>query len=99
MRPLLRDLEDLLLGDVEQLVGRLRRRSNASPTISVETSISRRRSAFSLDDLRVVLDVRRRRHRVDEEADVVLAAARLELPAPLQLVGERERIDDARRAR
>ena len=47
------------------------------------------------DDARVVLDVRRRRHRVDEEADVLLAAAAVELAAPLQLVGERERVDDA----
>ena len=47
------------------------------------------------NDLRVVLDVRRRRHRVDEKADVVLAARRLEIAAALQLVGERERIDDA----
>ena len=46
-------------------------------------------------DLRVILDVRRGRHRVDEKADVVLAARRLELAAALQLFGERERIDDA----
>ena len=46
-------------------------------------------------DLRVVLDVRRRRHGVDEEADVVLAAGAFEIAAALKLVRERERIDDA----
>ena len=46
-------------------------------------------------DLRVILDVRRGRHRVDEEADVVLAARRLELAAAAELLRERERIDDA----
>ncbi len=43
----------------------------------------------------MILDVRRRRHGVDEEADVVLAAGAVELTAALELVGERERIDDA----
>ena len=47
------------------------------------------------NDLRVILDVRRRRHGVDEEADVVLAARRIELAATAELFGERQRIDDA----
>ena len=48
------------------------------------------------DDLRVVLDVRRRRHRVDEKADVVLAArAPRARRARLSSSDERERIDDA----
>jgi hypothetical protein len=42
----------------------------------------------------VVLDVGRRGHRVDEVADVLLAAARLELPAARQLLGERQRLGD-----
>ena len=75
------------------------RPSNASPTIAVETSIEPAQQRLLADDLRVILDVRRRRHGVDEKADVVLAAGSLELAAPLQLFGERERIDDARRAR
>ena len=93
-RLLLADLEDLRLGFVEQLgrgaralerLGDDRRRDLDQPA----------EDRLLANDLRVVLDVRRRRHGVDEEADVVLAARRLELAAPLQLVGERQRIDDA----
>ena len=78
---LLRDLEDLLLGDVEQLGGGLpalerladdRRRDLDEPA----------QQRLLADDLRVVLDVRRGRHGVDEEADVVLAAGAVELAAP-----------------
>ena len=42
----------------------------------------------------MVLDVRRRRHGVYQEADVVLAAGALELALSGQLIGQRERIDD-----
>ena len=80
LRLLLADLEDLRLGFVEQLV---RRR------LPLERLGDDRRRDFDqpaqhrllAHDLRVVLDVRRRRHRVDEKADVVLAARRLELAA------------------
>ena len=94
LRLLLRDLEDSRLGFVEQL---LRGRA------SVEGFGDDRRRHFDeaaknrllANDARVILDVRRGRHRVDEKADVVLAARALELAAAAQLVGERERIDDA----
>ena len=90
---LLRDLEDLVLGVVEQL-GRLQ--------AAFERLGNDRRRHFDeaaeecllADDARVILDVRRRRHGVDEEADVVLAARRVELTAPLELIRKRERIDD-----
>ena len=49
---------------------------------------------FLAHDLRVILDVRRGRHGVDEKADVVLAARRVELTATTELLGERQRIDD-----
>jgi hypothetical protein len=42
----------------------------------------------------MIIDVRRRRHDVDEEADVILAARGFELAPARQLLRERQRIDN-----
>ena len=93
-RALLRDLEDLRLGDVQQLVGCLAATERLGDDLGRDLDQPSEKRLL-LDDASVVLDVRRRRHRVDEEADVILAARPFQIAAPLQLVGQGERIDDA----
>jgi hypothetical protein len=53
------------------------------------------KNGFLANDSRVVFDVCRRRHGVDEKADVILAARRLELTLPTQFIRQRERIHHA----
>ena len=89
--PLLADLEDFRFRFVEQLDGvgaALEGLLNDGGRDFDQASEKRLLS----DDLRVVLDVRGRRDGVDEEADVLLAARRLEIPAPRELVRQRDRI-------
>ncbi len=90
---LLAHLEDPLLRVVEQLFGGgatleslgddRRRRLDESP-----------KERLLLHDLGVILDVGRRGHGVDQLTDVFLAAGRIELAAAIELVRERDGIDD-----
>lgn len=66
--------------------------SCASTTNSCATWIRRRRSAFT-DDLGVVLDVGSGWNGIQQDADVFLSASRLQCTLPLQLFGERNRVD------
>ena len=79
---LLAHLEDSLLRVVEQLLGRgaALERLGDDRRGGLDQAAQQR---LLLHDLRVVLDVRRRRHRVDQLADVFLAARRIELAAPI----------------
>ncbi len=94
VRALLRHLKDLLLGDVEQLVRRGATAERLTDDLSGDFDETPEQRLF-LHDLRVVLDVGSGGHGVHEEADVVLAARSLEIAASLQLVRERQRVDDA----
>ncbi len=85
------DLEDLVLGFIQQLGGWRGGleglRNNRCGNFDQASS-----ERLLANDLGVVLDVCRGGNRVDEKSDVILAAARLEGPSALQLLGERERI-------
>src|SRR6185437_3948369 len=83
--------ENLVLRFVEQLRGgrsRLERLGDDSRGDFDEAAPQR----FFPNDFGVVFDVGRGGHRVDQEADVILASARLERAGPGKLLGERERI-------
>jgi hypothetical protein len=88
---LLTDLEDPLLGLIEQL-RRLR------PSLERLGDDLRRdldevpEQRLLTHDARVKLHVGRRRNRVDQERDVFLATAGGELAAPFELIRERQRI-------
>ena len=90
---LLAHLEDPLLRVVEQLLGR------RAPLEGLRDDRGggldeAAQERLLLHDLRVVLDVRRGGDRVDQLADVLLAAGRIELAAPRELVAEGDGIDD-----
>ena len=91
--PDLTELQDLVLRGIEQLGGRCvpLERLGDDPGRYLDESAQQR---FLPHDAGVVFDIGGRRDRVDQERDVVAAAARLELAAPRELFGEGERVDD-----
>ena len=92
--PLLRDVENLRLGLVEQIGGGALPRECVMDDLCRDLD-ERPQDRFLADDLGVILHVRRRRHRVDEVADVVLSPRGFELSLTRELVGQREWIYDA----
>ena len=86
------DREDRALGLVEDQVGFLIGFvGGAEDLVRREDQVAERR--LLLDDLRVVLDVGRARHAVDERRDVGRAAHFLEVAGALELLLERDEID------
>jgi hypothetical protein len=90
--PLLGEVEDDLLGAVDEL------RRLADPLTSEARDLlpgldERPKGRRLLDDLRVVVDVRRGRHQRRKLGDAGAAADLLELAPLLQLLRERDRVD------
>src|SRR4029079_3542659 len=90
---LLADLEDALLGVIEEIAG------GAAPVVRFADEVCGRLDQSTdqrlfANDARVVVDVRRRRHRVEEKGEVLLSAGGVEVASERELVGERERIDN-----
>ncbi len=93
-RSLLAHLEDPRLRHVEQLV---RRRV---PVVGLGDDAGRRldqaaQDRLVLDDPRVVLEVGRGGNDVDQFGEVVVAADRLQFAAAVELVAQRDVVDDA----
>ena len=86
------DLEDALLGAVEDLVGVLGAGVGFLQDV-VRAGDQRAQRRLLLDDRRVVLDVGRARHAVDEARDVGDAADVLELRRPRQRFLQRDQVD------
>ena len=93
-RPLLAELEDDLLGAVDE-IGDLARSLAllAQPHDLLARADEPAQRRHLLDDARVVLDVRRRGDERRELGHVRLPARGLELAALLELVDERDRVD------
>ena len=90
--PLLRELEHHLLGAVDE-VRRLARTRLAEPLDLLADADEPAERRHLLDDPRVVLGVRRRRHDGGELGDLRGAADALELASLVELVRERDRVD------
>ena len=86
------DREDRALGFVENQVGVLVGFVGVGENL-VRREDQRPQRRLLLDDLRVVLDVGRARHAVDERGDVRGAADFVELAGALELLFERDQID------
>ena len=89
---LLGEVEDDLLGAVDEL-GRLADPLAAEPRDLLPGLDERPEGRRLLDDLRIVVDVGRRRHERRELGDAGAAPDLLDLAALLQLVRERDRVD------
>src|SRR6185437_2170328 len=91
--PLLRDLENLGFGGVEQIVGgRMAVVGLGDDRGGGLNQPAENRLVF--DDLGVELDVGRGGNRVDQLGQILQTAGGLELPAAKQLVPESDVIDD-----
>ena len=90
--PLLGEVEDDLLGTVDEL-GRLADPLAAEACDLLAGLDERAEGRRLLDDLRVVVDVRRGGNERRELGDPRAAADLLELTPLLELVGERDRVD------
>src|SRR4029079_13087716 len=90
--PALVDLEDLVLGFVEELGGRRARLESLGDDGGGNFDQPAPKRLLTHDS-RVVLDVGRGGNGVDEKADVILATARFQRACSLQLLRECQRVD------